>query len=90
MNQAFLGLVVLAVILWGHGLYTWKQADKPEMTQGAKVLLIVTAVLTGIAVIVGIVGILCHLDSTMVHAMGLITLLLSLWANYQIRHVCGK
>ena len=90
MGQAFLGLTLLAVILWVHGIYTWRQAEKPEMSKGAKTLLTVTTVLTAAAWIAGVVGILCHMEPAMPYAMGLIAMLLSLWADYQIRRICGK
>ena len=90
MIEAMIGLAALAVILWLHGGYTWKQAGRPEVTGGAKTLLIVTAVLSAAALIAGVVGFACHLEGAMVHFMGLLCLLLSLWASYQIRRICGK
>ena len=88
MIQAFLGLTALAVILWGHGIYSWHEAGKPAAGKGARILLTVTAVLTLAAIIAGIVGLLCHMENAMIHVMGIGAMLLSLWANYQIRRIC--
>lgn len=92
MNQAFFGLTVLSLFLWGQAVYTWKQCggSEIEMRKGQKIVLGVVMVLWVVVVLVGVVGILCHLGSDMVYAMGLFALVLALLGNGQMRRICGK
>ena len=88
MNGAFFGLLALAAILWAHALYTWYKAGKPEIKKGTGILLIVTAALTLAAVVAGLLGPLFQAPGSMMYAMGLIALILSLWGNYQLGRIC--
>ena len=91
MQTGFWGLCALAAILWGHGVYKWKetakQSEAAEIKKAHKVLLAVIAVLTAAALVAGIVLMQCDVEEAAAHVMGLATLCLAFGANSVLRRM---
>jgi fatty acid desaturase len=78
MYKGFFGLLLLSGVLWAYMLYLSRRtAEKP--TGRKRVLLTVQTVLCAASAVAGVVLMLCRAEWGAVHAMGLLTLVFSLW-----------
>ena len=87
--QGFWGLCALALILLGHGVYSWVTATKGKNLQPLsklpKVVLGALMLLCGGGLVGGVVMMLCRADEAAIHFMGLVVLLSALGLNDRLR-----